>query len=71
MELTFLRSILLDLRSRFYSKFSSSNVHLKRELLLLSDFEKRLIRKKVLSELIDKIFIKAIYIDINRFINIL
>lgn len=71
MELTFLRSILLDLRSRFDSKFSSSNVHLKRELLLLSDFEKRLIRKKVLSELIDKIFIKAIYIDINLFINIL
>lgn len=50
MELAYLRNILSDLQKRFEQKFSSDSFYLKRELLLLAQYDKLLIKKKVLGE---------------------
>lgn len=50
MEFTYLREILDDLRTRFASKHVKSDFQLKQCLLLLGDFEKRLLKKKVIGK---------------------
>lgn len=50
MEFAFLHGILEDLRSRFETKHAKSDFQLGRELILLGDREKFLIKARVLSE---------------------
>lgn len=48
--MNFLVDILEDLKSRFESKFTTNDFQLKRQLSVLDEFEKMLIRKKILGK---------------------
>ena len=51
MELSYLHDILEDLKRRFESKFTKNDFQLKRELSMLNNFEKQLLRKKILGKI--------------------
>jgi hypothetical protein len=46
----YLRDLLEDLKWRFINKYSANDLQLRRQLLVLDQFEKRLIKKKILGE---------------------